>query len=433
VSLPPVADWLDLPSVLAAALIITISGCGAEVAGSLPAPPPAPRPSPQLQRIQIAPKTPSLFPGGLQQFTATALWSTTQAGSLTLAFEATGGSVTNAGLYAAGQDPGSYRVIASAAGYALADTALVSILPPPIPGQYTTLISQDWSKFPDKASVRALFGVEGQLNNCGMAANKALCDPALPVDEFFDLVDDPLFGKVIRYNGDPKLNTTLTTMPGRVAVHGKNFPPMSNVWVRQYVKFSPNYTTVGVRGGQGGASHKMMFLRYESSSARHAWILEGARGMTQEHGGAQGTVVNEGPLAFNNTRTMDDIYNVTGWARPDAYPMIKAPAGPRDAPTGDGNGEWYEMIMHHKAVGVRGEHTIGWRQYTVNGVVNPQSWQWDANYIEFQAGQTWKSVSRYEMGVNRNRQWDENMYIFWGPYEVVNGSLYPNPWSLPGQ
>jgi hypothetical protein len=28
------------------------------------------------------------------------------------------------------------------------------------------------------------------------------------------------------------------------------------------------------------------------------------------------------------------------------------------------------------------------------------------------------------MGVNRNRQWDEEMYIYWGPHEVVDGSRY---------
>jgi hypothetical protein len=36
------------------------------------------------------------------------------------------------------------------------------------------------------------------------------------------------------------------------------------------------------------------------------------------------------------------------------------------------------------------------------------------------------------MGINRNRQYDEDMYHYWGPYEVVDGYLYPNPWNLPG-
>jgi hypothetical protein len=307
------------------------------------------------------------------------------------------------------------------------------ILPPPIPGQYTAVITQDWSKYPDKASVRGLFGVEGRLNDCGMVANKSRCDPALPVDEFFDLVDDPLFGKVIRYNGDPNLNTTATNMPGRVAVHGVKLPGMTDVWVRQFVRFSPNYTTIGRRGGQGASSHKMMFLRYKGSSSRQSWVIEGPRGMTHEDGMRQGkTVMASGRLPFSNTRPMNVVYSSSGWGSPDAYPMLSAPVGPRGAPKGRGNGEWYEIILHHKAVGSRGEHTLAWRQYTVGGTTAPGPWKLAARWAEFVPGETWRPMVRYEMGVNRNRQWDEVMYVYWGPYEIVDGTKYPSPWGLPG-
>jgi hypothetical protein len=433
-ALPPVADWLDLENVFAAALIATISACGTELAESVPISPPPAAPSPQLQRIQITPKTTSLFPGGRQQFTTEAVWSTGQPGSLTLSFTATGGTVTVAGLYAAGQSPGSYLVIVSAVGSPIADTAAVSILPAPLPGQYTPLIARDWSKFPDKASVRPLFGVEGRLNDCGMVANKTFCEPWLPVEDFFDLVDDPLFGKVIRYNGDPKLNTTLTTMPGRVAMHGVKLPDMTDVWVRQFVRFSANYTTMSSRGGQGASSHKMMFLRYKGSSARQSWIIEGPRGMTHEDGRSQRsqTVVASGSLPFSNATPMNVVYGSSGWGSPDAYPMLRASVGPKGAPTGPGNGEWYEIILHHKAAGPRGEHTLAWRQYTVGGKPAPGSWKIGARWAEFAPGATWLPMARYEMGVNRNRQWDEVMYLYWGPYEIVDGTVHPNPWGLPG-
>jgi hypothetical protein len=60
-------------------------------------------------------------------------------------------------------------------------------------------------------------------------------------------------------------------------------------------------------------------------------------------------------------------------------------------------------------------------------------WKIDAKYMIAKPGQVFRGVTVYTMGVNRNRQWDEEMYIYWGPHEVVDGSRYPNPWDLPGQ
>src|SRR4051794_23662892 len=45
--------------------------------------------------------------------------------AVAVAFSATGGSITSAGLYTAGVAPGAYRVIATARG--LADTAVVTL------------------------------------------------------------------------------------------------------------------------------------------------------------------------------------------------------------------------------------------------------------------------------------------------------------------
>jgi hypothetical protein len=129
---------------------------------------------------------------------------------------------------------------------------------------------------------------------------------------------------------------------------------------------------------------------------------------------------------------MNEAYGTTGWPFADAFPMISAPVGPSGAPTGPGNGEWYEVVLHHAAVGARAEHMLAWRQYTRAGEVAPGKWAIIGRWEEFTAGDTWRPLVRYEMGVNRNRQWDEPMSIYWGPYEIVDGSKYPNPWGLPG-
>lgn len=312
------------------------------------------------------------------------------------------------------------------------DDLVVDSLSPPPPGQYLTIEAKDWSIYPDKEALLGLFGVEGHLNDCALIADQSRCDPHLPATEFYDLVPDSVFGQVIRYNGGPHLNTIATDMPGRIAVHGVNFTPLTNVWVRQFVRFSTNFTTVGLAGGQNAASQKMMFLRYESSALRHAWIIQGPRGMSHETGADQGTSFEHGMLVWNNVRSMNTQYGVGGWPDPDGWPMFRSDVGPQGAPIGPGTGEWYEVVLHHKAVAERGEHTLAWRQYTVNGQVSPQPWSIVAEYEVFTPGQSWKRIMRYEMGVNRNRQWDETMYVYWGPYEVVDGSAFPSPWGLPG-
>lgn len=297
---------------------------------------------------------------------------------------------------------------------------------------YEVLAEQDWRVYQSKDDLKGLFGVEGRLNDCYFVREKTRCDPHLPASAFFDLVPDSLFGQVVRYNGDPTLNTRVRDMPGRVAIHGVRFAGLTNVWVRQFIRFSPNYTTIGRRGGQGASSHKMMFLRYEESSLRQSWVIEGPRGMTLETGAQNELVARRGTLPWNNVRIMNQRYNVTGWPFPDGWPMFASAVGPRGAPTGPGNGEWYEIVLHHKASGARGEHTLAWRRYTRDGKVDPTPWSFRAMWHEYRPGQTWKKIVKYEMGVNRNRQWDETMYVYWGPYEVVDGSRFPNPWDLPG-
>jgi hypothetical protein len=88
--------------------------------------------------------------------------------------------------------------------------------------------------------------------------------------------------------------------------------------------------------------------------------------------------------------------------------------------------------MHHKTVGERGEFTQYVRRYTSGGVPNPGSWRVNAHYFLGAQGEEFRGISHYQMGVNRNRQYDSVMYHYWGPYEVVDGSQFPNPWGLPG-
>jgi hypothetical protein len=108
-----------------------------------PAPPPPPAPAPPeqppvpaLAKVTLLPGSAILAPTATRRFTA---YGTTTAGdsvSVSIAFAATGGTVTNDGLYTAGSTAGTYRVIATSG--TLADTSSVTVTRPLASGPAAT-------------------------------------------------------------------------------------------------------------------------------------------------------------------------------------------------------------------------------------------------------------------------------------------------------
>ena len=84
-----------------------------------------PPPAPTLTSLILSPITVSLTSGTTRQFKAYGRNSAGDSVAVSVAFNATGGTITSGGLYTAGQTAGNFRVIASASG--LADTAPVTL------------------------------------------------------------------------------------------------------------------------------------------------------------------------------------------------------------------------------------------------------------------------------------------------------------------
>ena len=97
-----------------------------------PAPPPeeepAPAPAPVLEKVTLMPASATLAPTATRQFTAYGRTTTGDSVSVDVVFAATGGTVTQGGLYTAGSTAGSYRIIASSGS--LADTSSLTITTP---------------------------------------------------------------------------------------------------------------------------------------------------------------------------------------------------------------------------------------------------------------------------------------------------------------
>jgi hypothetical protein len=97
-----------------------------------PAPPPeeepAPAPAPVLEKVTLMPASATLAPTATRQFTAYGRTTTGDSVSVDVVFAATGGTVTQGGLYTAGSTAGSYRIIATSGS--LADTSSLTITTP---------------------------------------------------------------------------------------------------------------------------------------------------------------------------------------------------------------------------------------------------------------------------------------------------------------
>lgn len=85
-------------------------------------------PAPTLASVVVKPASYSLTTGGSRQFAAYGLNSVGDSVVVQAAFSATGGTISSSGLYTAGSTTGTYRVIASASGFA--DTAAVTLTAP---------------------------------------------------------------------------------------------------------------------------------------------------------------------------------------------------------------------------------------------------------------------------------------------------------------
>ncbi|HYT82901.1 MAG TPA: hypothetical protein VEK86_05595, partial [Gemmatimonadales bacterium] len=96
----------------------------------------------KLAQIIVSPASATLSVDGTQQFLAYGRMNNGDSVAVSVTWSATGGTVTTAGLYRAGQTPGSYAVTAAQSGGPLVGTASVAVTAPPpssVPGTVTDL------------------------------------------------------------------------------------------------------------------------------------------------------------------------------------------------------------------------------------------------------------------------------------------------------
>jgi hypothetical protein len=86
--------------------------------------------APTVTALQLTPASVTLQPAVTQQFTAAASWSDGATRAVTPTYTATGGTISSGGLYTAGTQAGTFRVIVSCSGCTVSDTAAITIQSP---------------------------------------------------------------------------------------------------------------------------------------------------------------------------------------------------------------------------------------------------------------------------------------------------------------
>lgn len=218
------------------------------------------------------------------------------------------------------------------------------------------------------------------------------------------LVPDTAFGQVVRIrfpqsaDGDRAVKLTA------------RFGSLDKVWFRWRMRFSPGWTTVGTAPAGYANSYKIAF-----------WLWDGFEG--------------RGELEYSNT----DDYLPFWYVKPEGeseyldYQQIALPGSAPDfgrVGTEWNDGEWYEFVIFYDRLGPERARQHWWRRrLTTRGrIVDTYPWTYVGR--EF-SGSAAPRVNGVMLGGNKNRNNTSTSYIYWGPWQVVDGSSAPNPWGMP--
>jgi len=364
--------------------------------------------APTLVGIQMTPHTLSVPTGGSAQLATVALMSDGSSSSITPTYSATGGTITAAGRYTAGGTTGNYRVIASYSSKA--DTTTVTVTPP---ASYTALYSDDFANYANDTDFKTAYSNNNNHELWGFSP--------VPWNKT-GLIPDNVFGKALKTVHEQQtpyydLAKYPSGMPGsttrlRVVFMQGN---MSHVWVRFYVKYAvPPGNTIGWTTKSPndpspyGGSYKVFFLHWPAP------------------------YYERGSMVYTNTRRLDAEFYVKTLTKTGETPLPgSGTSHGMSSGTEFANGEWYEMIYLYQRIGTNSSRAGAWvRQYTVGGVKNPQAYKWWAS-DNFYSGPVPLAESM-ELGGNKNHGNQFDQWVIWGPWEVVDGTKFYNPWGVPG-
>lgn len=222
------------------------------------------------------------------------------------------------------------------------------------------------------------------------------------VYEQVELVADPLFTQVVRIEFRANKGTD-----GKAPQLKKRFAPIDDMWYRWRMRFEPGWTTEGPDPRGHANSYKIAFWTWPANDGR-------------------------GQLEISNTT---QYITGVGVMKDGTYTQYQQRLLPGSAPDfGDitsewTDGEWWEYVVHYRKTSPISAENAYWRRRLTNrGAVAPGEWIYHGFAI---SGAPVPPVSAVQLGANKNKNNPRTMYIYWGPWEVVDGSKLGNPFGVP--
>jgi hypothetical protein len=336
-----------------------------------------------LSAIAISPKTPTVAPSATQQFAALGLMSDGSSLVTAVTYSTNGGSVNAAGLYTAPSTPGTYRVIATQVGGTKADTANVSVQA--ITAATGLVKSDNFSQYAGNAAFQQLLAAKNFYGVDNIDPQLASIDPT------------------VLYNGHQTMRYTFPGGDGSSPQLVVPVPFLRNMWLRVKVRWSPGWTTTGTLTSSANA---YKFL---------SWGWYGLNG--------------RGEITITNTTEYQNLI--------DVFPPEYGKAGSR-ASIADYNsagrianewsdGQWYDYIVHYE---ITGTYTSRQRFWVVKDGGTPvlRATSSVTSYSDVPL----PPIDRVQLGRNYNqmRLPNQTMYLWYGQWEVYDGTKNPMPFGL---
>lgn len=349
-------------------------------------------PAATLVRVILLPDTVTVLSGGTTFFTAQGKMSDSSIQPVSVTFAVGGGTISQGGLYTAGGTTGIFNVIATAQGAPKADTSRVTIAAAPPPGSYTTVVANDWSSYGSSAVFLSSYG-------WGQSGASSL----FTVPANVTLVPDPIFGQVVSMR-QPK-DTSTTGCCGWTPLKFVGFPRLlDKAWFRVKVRFSPGFTPIGPYPSGAANSYKLLFMLWQGYSER-------------------------AEIEFSNGTQYIIGFSFQGVSC-SSTSLPKLGGGITSVSNEWTSGEWFEYIMYYEKTGPNAARMRFWkRQLSQSGAINPGPWYMQGEDVVNCSNAT-PQARAINLGGNKNKTTPADQYVFWGPFEVVDGLQYPNPFGV---
>ena len=254
------------------------------------------------------------------------------------------------------------------------------------------LVSDDYRQYQNTAAL---------LNNISRNSNGGTGDPATSKYAYVENGSLLTLDDTMRFNGHA---TARYNMPGGTAsvpqlqVYFPGKKVLTDMWLRITIRFSPGWTTDGtlVNYGKG---YKLLGWAWDSGDGRASVEFGPVTNMTIGWYVFRPAGNSMGPILFSHA----------------------VPSGWRDGTN------WYDVVVHYQQTSSTTVRQQWWMGISGTSLVL----QGDETGT-MAAGQTVPNVNRIMLGMNFNqtRAASQSQTLWYGQWEVVDGSQHTNPFGL---